>query len=107
MTTATLEKPQEVAQTDGKVQIIETIQKGYDWMSGEDDVDREVTVAIVVGNKTVNSVSFREGEPEDMTLNRDLSDAYSISGLVRTAYELGRQGAEVEFISKEINEDEE
>lgn len=34
-----------------------------------------------------------------MTLNRDLSDAYSIADLVEKAYELGRDGVVVSFES--------
>lgn len=42
--------------------------------------------------KSTHRVSFSEGEPEDMTFGRDLSDVFSISNLVRAAYEAGRNG---------------
>ena len=38
-----------------------------------------------------------EGEPEDMYLFRDLSDAYSISDLITMAYEAGKAGEELEY----------
>lgn len=41
------------------------------------------------------SASFGSGEPEDMTLGRDLSDAYSIPKLIREAYLAGKRGEEL------------
>lgn len=70
-------------------------------MSGEDDVDKCVKVALINGEgKQLNSVSFSEGEPEDMVLYRDLSDAYTIYDLVRDVYEYGRKGIEIQFEKK-------
>lgn len=80
------------------MKVVQTIYTGYDWMSMEDEVDRRVEVALADGDgKRIQSVSFSEGEPEDMTLHRDLSDAYEIMELVQVAYELGRNGVEVSF----------
>lgn len=39
--------------------------------------------------------SFGSGEPEDMTLGRDLNDAYSIPEMVREAYLAGKRGEEL------------
>lgn len=83
------------------MKIVETIYTGHDWVSGEDDVDRQVEVALIDSEgKTLLSVEIGEGEPEDMTFGRDLNDVYSISDLVEKAYELGRAGVEVTFESK-------
>ena len=81
------------------MRVVETIYKGNDWRSGEEDVDRQVEVSLVDDyDKKVAGVSFSEGEPEDMTLHHDLlSDAYGILGLVEHVYELGLAGVEVTF----------
>ena len=80
------------------MKIVQTVYTGHCWMSGEDDVDRCVEVALInEEGKKLMSVSFSEGEPEDMTLGRDLSDAYDIAELVEKAYELGRKGIKVSF----------
>lgn len=80
------------------MKVVETIYTGYDWKSGEENVDRCVEVALYNDEgKRLNSVSFSEGEPEDMTLYRDLSDAYTIYDLVRAVYEYGRKGVEIQF----------
>ncbi|QIG62576.1 hypothetical protein [Sporosarcina phage Lietuvens] len=82
------------------MRVIQTVYTGHDWMTGEDDVDRRVEVSLIDDEgKTLSSVGFSEGEPEDMTLGRDLNDAYSIADLVEAAYELGRKGVEVDFDS--------
>lgn len=86
------------------MKLVQTIYTGHDWMSGEDDVDRCVEVALIDDSgKKLKRVSFSEGEPEDMTLGRDLSDAYDIADLVKKAYELGRSGIEVSF--EEVTEE--
>lgn len=80
------------------MKVVQTIYTGSNWMTGEDDVDRCVEVAIInAEGTTVSSVSFSEGEPEDMTLGRDLNDVYNIADLVETAYQLGRKGVDVSF----------
>lgn len=82
------------------MKVIETVYTGHNWMSGEDGVDRCVEVKMVdEDGERHGLVSFSEGEPEDMTLGRDLSDAYGIAGLVSMAYDLGRRGVEVSFES--------
>jgi hypothetical protein len=42
-----------------------------------------------------------QGEPEDMTLDRDLSDALSVSDLILNANKLGLEGTEIKFKFKE------
>jgi len=83
------------------MKVVQTVYTGNCWRSGESDVDRCVEVSLIDDSgKTLNSVSFSEGEPEDMTLFRDLSDAYDIASLVQAAYDLGREGTVVEFDDK-------
>jgi len=43
------------------------------------------------------SVSFSGGEPEDMTISRDLSDAWLIESLLVMAYNAGKNGEELQF----------
>lgn len=82
------------------MKVVQTVFTGHCWRSGEDDVDRRVEVALIDDEGlNVMSVGFSEGEPEDMTLGRDLNDAYSIADLVEKAYELGRDGVVVSFES--------
>lgn len=56
-----------------------------------------VIVKVIRDNGEKDSVSIGEGEPEDMYLFRDLSDAYSISNLIRMAYEAGKSGEPFEY----------
>lgn len=51
------------------------------------------------------SVTIGEGEPEDMYLFRDLSDAYYISELIRIAYEEGKNGEDFEYELIEDSDD--
>lgn len=85
------------------MKLVETVYTGYDWNSGESDVDRRVEVALVdKDGKSILSVGIQEGEPEDMVLWRNLADVYTIADLVWEAYELGRKGIELERVSQEL-----
>lgn len=55
-----------------------------------------VSIEVTVNNETF-SIMFKEGEPEDNTLNRDLNDVYSISDLIELAYNAGKNGEEFEY----------
>jgi len=57
----------------------------------------QVTVIVETESAGSDSVSIGEGEPEDMTLFRDLSDAFSISDLISMAYQAGKNGEEFEY----------
>lgn len=82
------------------MKVVQTVFTGHCWRSGAHNVDRRVEVALIDGEgKDILSVGFSEGEPEDMSLYRDLSDAYDIADLVEKAYELGRKGVDVSFES--------
>jgi hypothetical protein len=45
--------------------------------------------------KTLASVGFGRGEPEDFSLNRDLNDAFDIPKMIKIAYEAGKRGEEL------------
>jgi len=47
-------------------------------------------------------IIIREGEPEDMTLSRDLSDVHTITRLLKMAYEAGRNGEEFTYQAAEL-----
>lgn len=57
------------------------------------------SVTLIVDGKRAFRIGG--GEPEDMTLGRDLSDAYSVSKLMQQAYEAGQRGEPFEFESVE------
>lgn len=80
------------------MKVIETTS-----MFGEDGGESHIKVELFCDNGDKESVSFGEGEPEDMYLFRDLSDAYSLVSLVRVAYEAGKRGEE--FILEELTEE--
>lgn len=50
-------------------------------------------------NEEKLSVSFGNGEPEDMILCRDLSDAFSIPKMLEAAYNAGKNGEDLEIIN--------
>ena len=80
------------------MKVVETITEGE---YGE-DVNLEVSLETL---DFKGSVSFGSGEPEDMSLGRDLSDAYSISDLLKAAYDAGVRGEEYHF--EQISEEDE
>lgn len=73
------------------MKVVETIEK-----YGEEG-DSRLTIEIFCENGDKQSVSFGEGEPEDMYLFRDLSDVYSLFDLVKKSYEAGKRGEPFEF----------
>lgn len=58
----------------------------------------EISISTDTGS---DSVSFGNGEPEDMCLARDLSDAYSIVDMLVLAYEAGKRGETMEIVNEE------
>jgi hypothetical protein len=57
----------------------------------KDAYEDEVThLSIKINNK--RHFSIGRGEPEDMTLYRNLSDAYNVVDMMRLAYEAGKAG---------------
>ena len=71
--------------------IVETVFKD------PDEYDPRDRVSISIDGKSIFSIGT--GEPEDMTLNRDLNDVYSVMGLLQKMYLAGKNGDVVEFES--------
>ena len=78
------------------------IEKHY---LGEYDEIKRLEISFVSA-EWVTKISFGEGEPEDMTLNRDLRDAFDISNLLKAAYKAGENQEGFEFV-KELHQDDE
>ena len=51
-----------------------------------------------------NIISVGHMEPEDATLNRDLSFVYSISRIITEAYKAGKNGEDLIFKQEEVQE---
>jgi hypothetical protein len=85
------------------MRLVETITEGEYGEYGE-DFNLKV---ILETSDFEGSVSFGTGEPEDMTLSADLSDAYRISKLIKAAYDAGVRGEVYSFeqITEEQKED--
>ena len=89
------------------MKIIEThTQDRCEWDKNE-WVDTGVTVRVTTAGGESKEVCFHEGEPEDNTFGRDLNDAYSISDLVKLAYEAGKSGEPMVYEFVEEREEEE
>lgn len=58
----------------------------------------------ITTNEGTQSVGFYGGEPEDMTLDRDLSDAWNVVELLKLAYNAGKNGEELEIEQITVNE---
>lgn len=80
------------------MKITETVTPGEWGDAGRIEIE-------LITDSGATSCSFGEGEPEDMTLNRDLSDAFSIGDMLVMAYEAGKRGEELEH--EFIDEDDE
>lgn len=70
-------------------------------MYNEDGEASRVTVEIENDKGEKESLSFGEGEPEDMYLFRDLSDAYSIVNFAKMCFQAGKDGEELTIESIE------
>lgn len=49
-----------------------------------------------------NRISVGHMEPEDATLNRDLNFVYSIADMIKEAYEAGKNGEELVWVTEEV-----
>ena len=76
------------------MKIVETIST---------DDDYRQTLTIEVDGKGIFGVG--DGEPEDSNLSRDFSDCFSITDLMKMAYDAGKNGEEWEYELIEENED--
>lgn len=66
-------------------------------MYGEGGDDSSITVQLTNQEGKTISVGFGEGEPEDMFLFRDLSDAYNLVDFAKFAYLAGKNGEDWDF----------
>lgn len=89
-----------------KIMVVTEIIEMY----SKDGEDSRITVELITehreidGNQSMTSLSFGEGEPEDMVLCRDLSDAYNIVEFAKLAYEAGKRGEDWEFTQQIIKD---
>ena len=77
-------------QTKMKIKVIHTPDE-------ENWGEREGVETMVITNEGTKSVEFRGGEPEDMIIGRDLSDAWNIKDLLVMAYNAGKNGEDLEI----------
>lgn len=64
-------------------------------LKSNDDGDTRITVTLTTEEQQ-STFSIGEGEPEDMTLYRDLTDAYAVPDMLRAAYQAGKNGEPLE-----------
>lgn len=74
------------------------------WGDGYENSGHRTTLKTSDGKEL--SVEFRDGEPEDMVIGRDLNDALSIPSLIKAAYNAGKNGEELIIIELDNDENE-
>jgi len=84
------------ADSDRSVVVTQTIRQIDEYGYVEDYAIR-ISAIDSEGNYAMRSIDISEGETEDMTLGRDLNDAYYIADAMRLAYEWGLSGMKVDF----------
>ena len=65
------------------------------------------SVEILMKNEDGDEISFylSEGEPEDMTFGRDLSEVFGIAKMLKFAYEAGKRDEKLEYVLEEEKDD--
>jgi len=72
-----------------------------DW----DDEDSDGSLETILETDTAKfSMDFGRGEPEDMSLGRDLNDAYSIKDALEAAYEAGKRGETLKIVEEKSDD---
>jgi hypothetical protein len=61
----------------------------------EDNFDFTGHLEIRINNK--KTYSFSDGEPEDNTLHRNFNDCFSITDIMKEAYNAGKDGEPFEY----------
>lgn len=69
----------------------------HEFYNSDHDDASNVIIEIIRDNLETLRISIGEGEPEDMYLFRDLSDVYSITDLIKMAYDAGKAGEDYEY----------
>jgi hypothetical protein len=69
--------------------------------------DNTTSVEILMKNEDGDEISFylSEGEPEDMTFGRDLSEVFGIAKMLKFAYEAGKRDEKLEYVLEEEKDD--
>ena len=65
--------------------------------------DSTTSVEILMKNEDGDEIRFylSEGEPEDMTFGRDLSEVFGIAKMLKFAYEAGKRDEKLEYVFEE------
>ena len=65
--------------------------------------DNTTSVEILMKNEDGDEIRFylSEGEPEDMTFGRDLSEVFGIAKMLKFAYEAGKRDEKLEYVFEE------
>lgn len=65
--------------------------------------DNTTSVEILMENEDGDEIRFylSEGEPEDMTFGRDLSEVFGIAKMLKFAYEAGKRDEKLEYVFEE------
>ena len=65
--------------------------------------DSTTSIEILMENEDGDEVRFylSEGEPEDMTFGRDLSEVFGIAKMLKFAYEAGKRDEKLEYVFEE------
>lgn len=74
------------------MKIIET----HEFYNSDHEGASQINIDLTT-NLGTESISIGEGEKEDMYLFRDLSDAYSIADMLKSAYKAGKNGEDFEY----------
>ena len=73
------------------------ITETHEFYNSDHDDASNVIIELIRDNGKTMKISLGEGEPEDMYLFRDLSDVYSITELIKMAYDAGKAGEDYEY----------
>lgn len=65
--------------------------------------DGTTSIEILMENEDGDEIRFylSEGEPEDMTFGRDLSEVFGIAKMLKFAYEAGKRDEKLEYVFEE------
>lgn len=68
------------------------------------EYDNTTSVEILVESAKGDKIGFRlsEGDPEDMIYGRNLSDAFSITKMLKAAYDAGKRDEKLEYVFEEV-----
>lgn len=66
--------------------------------------DSITSIEILMENEDGDEIRFylSEGEPEDMTFGRDLSEVFGIAKMLKFAYEAGKRDEKLEYVFEEV-----